>query len=134
MFGREHVVVDDELGTFRLHRGSWRGEITLASNTTVPLAVPGRRSGPDQAALERSRRIALEFASASEAIDRAFTEEFPDSQRSGTPAPVFVQLETIDRRLMIEIGYRLRGDDDHTIGARIENGTLVELNGSIVPR
>jgi len=45
----------------------------------------------------------------------------------------FVAIITLDRQLSVEIGYRVAWDEEHTLGARLRNGRLIELNGSILP-
>ena len=44
----------------------------------------------------------------------------------------FVQVARLDRRLTIEIGYRVAWDEEHTLGAQIRDGELVGLNGSVL--
>ena len=34
--------------------------------------------------------------------------------------------------LTVELGYRVAWDEEHTLGARIRDGRLVELNGSVL--
>jgi hypothetical protein len=45
----------------------------------------------------------------------------------------FVAVITLDGELCVEIGYRVAWDEEHTLGARLRNGRLIELNGSVLP-
>jgi hypothetical protein len=44
-----------------------------------------------------------------------------------------VAVITLDGELSVEIGYRVAWDEEHTLGARLRNGRLIELNGSVLP-
>ena len=45
---------------------------------------------------------------------------------------VFVQVTPLDGRITLEIGYQVAWDEEHTLGARICDGQLVELCGSVL--
>ncbi len=45
----------------------------------------------------------------------------------------FVAVIPLDGELTVEIGYRVAWDEEHTLGARLRNGRLIELNGSVLP-
>ncbi|KQV52729.1 hypothetical protein ASC95_07870 [Pelomonas sp. Root1217] len=44
----------------------------------------------------------------------------------------FVQVTPLGREFTIEIGYRVGWDEEHTVGARLRQGRLIELNGSVL--
>ena len=44
----------------------------------------------------------------------------------------YVQVAPLDGALTIEIGYRVDWDEEHTLGARVREGRLIELNGSVL--
>lgn len=45
----------------------------------------------------------------------------------------FVAVVPVDADLAVEIGYRVAWDEEHMLGARLRNGQLIELNGSVLP-
>lgn len=45
----------------------------------------------------------------------------------------FVAILQRDRKLIVEIGYKVAWDEEHTLGARLWDGKLIELNGSVLP-
>ncbi|TLD47394.1 MAG: hypothetical protein FAZ92_00325 [Accumulibacter sp.] len=45
----------------------------------------------------------------------------------------FVAVVTLDGESSVEIGYRVAWDEEHTLGARLRNGRLLELDGSVLP-
>jgi len=45
--------------------------------------------------------------------------------------PVHVLIAPIDSTLTVEIGLRADWDEEHTLGARLRDWRLVELNGSV---
>jgi hypothetical protein len=44
----------------------------------------------------------------------------------------FVQVAPLDGRLTLEVGLRVAWDEEHTLGARLHDGRLLELNGSVL--
>ncbi|MGE3727389.1 MAG: hypothetical protein AB7I41_17650 [Candidatus Sericytochromatia bacterium] len=46
---------------------------------------------------------------------------------------VYLAIIQLQGELSIEIGYQVEWDEDHTLGARLQNGKLIELNGSVLP-
>ena len=45
----------------------------------------------------------------------------------------FVAVIALDGEPSVEIGYRVAWDEEHTLGARLRDGRLIELNGSVLP-
>jgi hypothetical protein len=133
----------------------WRGTIDLGE-AKAPLALPGSRSVPDPQAIEIARAVTStyrefrgfiaaamfeHYATYAEAV--AATELEPSGEglpRVTQPDEVwphtsveFVAVITLDGEICVEIGYRVAWDEEHTLGARLRNGRLIELNGSVLP-
>jgi hypothetical protein len=49
-----------------------------------------------------------------------------------SPDPIYAAVVTLDHELTVEIGYRVPWDEEHTLGARLRQGRLVELCGSVL--
>ena len=49
------------------------------------------------------------------------------------PVPVHATVISLDRRPTVELGYEVDWDVEHTLGARIRDGRVVELCGSVLP-
>lgn len=138
MLGSGKPVVDPELGELVRRRGMWRGSLPLgARGAAVPLAVPGGRGAPDAAALDLARTIALELERCRPAIEAALVEHRePYREGSGIddpmPEPAYLAVIWYDGGLAIEVGYRPAWEEEHTLGARLRDGHLLELNGSVL--
>ena len=136
--GRAKPFVDAQLGELRRSRGAWRGSVRLAPNDPIPLSVPGSRSEPDHAALELARTIPAEYERGRGAVEAALDEhrtaalEGVGAEGLVYPAPTSASVIELDRTLTIQLAYEVDWDDDHTLGACLRGGELVELNGSIL--
>lgn len=137
-------MTDPDLGDLVRRRGAWRGELAITGDHLVPLAVAGGRQGPDAAALALARTIPSTFADrradirAALADHRApYLEEAADEGDLDVggdpdPEPVYAAVIVLRGDLTVELGYRVAWDEEHTLGARIRDGRLVELNGSVL--
>jgi hypothetical protein len=146
---------DALLGELRRTGGIWRGTVGLG-NVRVPLAIHGPRSSPDPQALEIARAVLSSYPEWRNLIAAAMFEHYapyaeavaagelePPAQglpRITQPEEVwphtsveFVAVVPLDGTLSVEIGYRVAWDEEHTLGARLRNGQLIELNGSVLP-
>lgn len=136
MLGAKKPVVDPELGELVRSRGMWRGQLVLAPGQTVPLAIAGGRSGPDPDALALARTIPSAFAACRAAILAALAEHrepyLEGADPGPEPEPAYAAVLELDRLPTIELGYRTAWDEEHTLGARLRDGMLVELNGSVL--
>jgi hypothetical protein len=156
MFGlfKSSPFIDPQLGELRRSLRAWRGTLALEANARVPLVLVGSRAAPDPEALRIARLIAADFPSWRAEIERAlfehlapYAEAVADGELAATtplpeidvPSAVwphvnveFVQVSPLDGQLTIEIGYRVTWDEEHTLGARIRGGKLVELCGSVL--
>lgn len=128
MFSLPHRTVEG-LGPLTRIRGVWRGTVVLDGAET-PLTIPGPRGGPDDRAVELARTIAAGYPAWSPAI-RAELADHADHPGLPLPRPVHAAVVHLERVLTIELGYLLPGDDDHTVGVRLQGGRIVECNGSV---
>jgi hypothetical protein len=156
MFGlfNSPKVVDAELGELVRSRGYWRGTISVGESVaSVPLAVAGSRAGPDPAALAVARDVAARFPGWRPDIERSLHEHLqpyaqsiaagegpPSSEplaRLSSPSEVwphvsiaFVSVACLGGSLTTELGLIVAWDEEHTLGARFQDGKFVELCGS----
>jgi len=138
VLGSGKPVVDPELGELVRRRGMWRGSLLLgAHGPVVPLAVPGGRGGPDTAAVGLARTIPEELDRCRPAIEAALVEHRAPYREGSdiddpTPEPAYAAVVRVDGALAIEVGYRPAWEEEHTLGARLRSGQLLELNGSVL--
>jgi hypothetical protein len=140
------TFTDTALGSFERSGGMWRGTLRL-ENAMVPLALSGSRSEPDDDALDTARTIAGGYAGWRPVIERElFAHYEPYAELGVGDVPViekttdvwshatiaFIQVAPMDGELTIEIGYRVAWDEEHTLGARFQDGTFTELCGSVL--
>lgn len=146
---------DPRLGELRRSRGLWRGSIDI-EGAPVPLAVSGPRAAPDPGALRVARSFAADFPAWRPEIAQALFEHYAPYAEAvaagedvpgpgGLPAIAgpgqvwphaaieFVKIAPLDGSLTVEIGYRVAWDEEHTLAARLRDGRLVELCGSVLP-
>ncbi|HEY9227342.1 MAG TPA: hypothetical protein VIP11_11880 [Gemmatimonadaceae bacterium] len=156
MFGlfNSPPFTDLQLGELRRSGGKWRGTIHLG-DVPVPLVLHGSRSAPDAQALEVAHSIPASISLWRPAIQRALFEHYEpyaesvaagedEAPSSGMPAidrpegvwphtnAEYVLIAPLDGLLTVEIGYRVAWDEEHTLGARLRDGKLLELNGSVL--
>ncbi len=139
MFGRGGSQVDDDvLGRLEWTRKQWRGLVTI-DGTDVRLALPGSKHEPDPTAVRLARSAAEQWAACAAEIRRELTEhrdtladEPATSNRPVDLGPDYVAVVDLDRRPVLEFGFAVPWDDDHTLGARVVDSALVELSGSVL--
>lgn len=147
---------DPVLGQLLRTRGQWRGAIALGGAAPTPLALFGTAREPDAAAIAAARQIPASMDAWRPAIERALHEHLAPYREaiSDEPAPeqrtALMSIERPDQvwahvslqaaaiikmsgGVTTELAYAVAWDDDHTLGARFQSGSLVELCGSIVP-
>ncbi|MFT7602032.1 MAG: hypothetical protein ACI8TP_004996 [Acidimicrobiales bacterium] len=139
MFGRAKSFEDPQLGAFAFTRRAWRGRLRLEPHGSISLTVPGSRSGPDEVALALARTIPVEYERCRAAITTALDEHrvaaLQDHDSAGHDAelgPASAAVIELGRLLTIQLVCRVGWDDDHSLGACLRDGALVELNGSIL--
>lgn len=151
MFGlfKSDPYTDSDLGTFIRSGGKWRGRIVLPGVGERPVTLSGGRKQPASESLDLARQLPAQYGYLLPDIQKGlFAEYEPYLQahesgdyRAGEPFPrlgndpslwekVRLVGVTIDAR-GIEIAYETDWDEEHTVGALIKNGKLIEMNGSI---
>ncbi len=143
MFRRSKTepFVDPELGELVWSRRAWRGQVVLRPDQSVPLSVPGSRNGPDPGALALARTVQPELDRCGASIRAALDEHRAPYVENGEDgevgddhpsAPSYAAVVELDNELTIELGYQVSWDEEHTLGARLRDGRLIELNGSVL--
>ena len=141
---------DPALGQLERTRGLWRGSIALSGQPEVPLALHGDKTGPDAQALAAAKALKADFPGWRPAIAHALFEHFEPyaaaDDDGGTARPhisgpfmvwphttlQYVAVVPLAGALTVELGYAVAWDEEHTLGARFQQGQLVELNGSVL--
>ena len=148
MFGlfKSPPFVDVALGKLIRSRGLWRGTMCLCSSGEVPLALAGTRAAPDKTAILVARDLPVQYHTWRPVIERALFEHYEPyadlladggQLESGTPPPhiispsqiwpyaslVFVSVTGLGGKLTVEIGYGTEWDEEHTLGARFQDGS-----------
>jgi hypothetical protein len=147
---------DPLLGDFARSRGCWRGSLLLDGVGNVPLVLSGRRTEPDATAIAAARTLANAFNSWRSVIESALFEHYShyaealaaaDLPPPTSPLPeiktrsqiwlhvsmTFVSVTPLEGVLTSEFGYTTAWDEEHTLGARFQEGEFLELCGSVLP-
>lgn len=157
MFGlfKSPSFSDALLGELRRTGGIWRGAVGLGE-VRVPLAIHGSRSSPDPQAIAIAHTVPPSYPEWRKLIAAAMFEHYApyaeavaagelEPPEAGLPRVTrpeevwpytsveFVAVIPLDGEPTVEIGYRVAWDEEHTLGARLRNGRLIELNGSVLP-
>lgn len=119
---------DPALGELVRSRGRWRREMELGYET-VPLVLAGGRSGPDPGAVTIARGSVGQLLAW-----RALVEPALRDHRGGPFGwdEVRTAYVAAGKDGIVEWGLHVGWDEEHTLGARIRDGELVELNGSVL--
>jgi hypothetical protein len=141
-----------QLGTLERRHAKWIGSTTLPPHGQVELRGAGDRAAPDAASLRLAAHVSEQLAAVrTELARRLFEHYVPYNdalQRNGVEdrvvelsapddvwAHVLVALIDVDAmrvaspiEFLLEVGW----DQEHTLGALVRDGTLVELNGSVL--
>jgi Domain of unknown function (DUF6985) len=156
MFGlfKSAPFSDPSLGELVRSRGLWRGAIHLDSGLT-PLALAGTRTAPDPAAVAVAREVPTRFVGWRREIETALFEHYEpyaESLAAGetqatneslpsitSPAGVwphasltYISVTPLGGSLITELGYTTAWDEEHTLGARFQGSTFIELCGSVL--
>ena len=142
---------DEQLGTLERRHRKWIGSTTLPPHGQVELRIAGDRAAPDAASLRLAADAPAQFAAVrAELAGQLFEHYLPyrdawqgdDLESRGVELSVpedvwaHVLVASIDvdsMRVESPIEFRLdvAWDQEHTLGALVRDGTLVELNGSV---
>ena len=136
------------LGALRYGSGRWRGALALQeSKEEVALLIPGGRGGPDPGALGVAERVAEWWGRAKTAVAQELFEHYSNGKEAGLPeiaglagpADVWrhvrlssVQIAPFKAVNEALVALHTEWDEEHTLGAHLREGSLVELNGSIL--
>jgi len=149
------LISDPDFGELKRSRGMWRGRISFSGQTVSPLILAGPKSAPDPIALKLAKSIAGQYPSWQAVIEKELIEHLAPYAEAvvseALPAPdetlpvitkpsdvwPHVAIESVavaplDGKLTIEFGYRVTWDEEHTLGARFQDGRFVELCGSVL--
>ncbi len=145
------TVNDPVCGPLARSRGHWRGRMPLGAHRVIPLLIAGGRDAPDGPALAQARELPARYPTLQREIATALLEHY-EPYRQAIEAgeivdepirldstddvwahvrPVHIIVAPLDGRLTVEIGYMTTWDVEHTLGARLVDWHLGELNGSV---
>jgi hypothetical protein len=149
-------VEDPRLGTLQRRHGTWRGTISLEPQGETVLRIGGGRGGPDPANLAVARGIVGQFDAWRPLVEAALFEHYdvwrdalareeqleedlPDIAAADAVwahvEPVYVLVEPLSGTPapgpVVELAYRTAWDIEHTVAARMQDGRLLELCGSV---
>ena len=143
---------DQQVGTLERRHGKWIGSTTLPGHGQVELRVVGDRAAPDAASLRLAADASAQFSAVRAELAGQLLEHYVPYQDAwqgndleyrgvelSVPEDVwaYVLVASIDvdaRRVNSPIEFRVdvAWDQEHTLGAFVRDGTLVELNGSVI--
>ena len=153
MFGlKAKEFHDEQLGDFRKSGGYWTTTLALPPCGTFRLALSGTRTSPADVGLNLARQLPNRFNTLIPDIQRGLFEHyFPykeavvAGEETGSPYPDIAEPEAVWPHVtathvlikphrgvwIVEIGFRVAWDIEHTVGARFQDWNFVELNGSV---
>ena len=156
MFGlfKSEPFVDDALGAFKKKGNYWVGTVGLSPHGVMELRLAGDRKAPDASALLLARELPSRYASHFDQIETALYDHFlpyaeasargelgeleePISQIADAKQiwshvyPSHVSIEPMQGVPTVEVAYRVGWDEEHTLGARLQNWRFLELCGSV---
>ena len=139
MFGGVRRIVDPKLGALTRRGRSWRGHVTIDGGVEVPLVLRGGRSGPDSDAMAMVSAVLSDYERIRPLVRDALADHRPDSSSLDdttgleVPDPIYATVISLTGQPTVELGYQVHWDEEHTLGARVRGGELVELCGSVLP-
>lgn len=144
---------DPALGQLVHRWGAWHGQITVDGAEPVPLQIVGGKGSPPEHRLALAREFPGRYAALRPVIQQALWEHYAPYAESvaageieedasipklGGPDEVWphttlarVLIERMSGAETVELAYRVAWDEEHTLGARFQDWTLAELNGSV---
>jgi hypothetical protein len=156
MFGLFNSVpfVDDALGAFKKKGNFWVGSVELATHGVLELRLAGDRKAPDASTLMLARELPSRYASHINQIETALYDHFlPYAEANARGEldeleellpqiseakqvwphvfPSHVSIEPMQGVPTVEVAYRVGWDEEHTLGARLQNWRFLELCGSV---
>ncbi|MBS7807578.1 hypothetical protein [Variovorax sp. PCZ-1] len=156
MFGlfKSAPFIDDALGTFNKQWRYWVGTVDLSPHSNLELRLHGDRTSPDTSALSLARELPNWYTSQINQIETALYEyflEYAEATAQGDLGelneplpqisdakqiwphvyPSYALIEPMQGIPTVEVAYRVGWDEEHTLGARLQNGCFIELCGSV---
>lgn len=130
--------------------------MALTAEQNLPLALCGNRKEPDPQAVTLARVIPESFKAWRAAIETALFEHYvpyaesmdtDESEPSTGSTPTistssqvwphvsfeFVSVTPLGNTLAVELGVAVAWNEEHTLGARFQDGKFLELCGSVLP-
>lgn len=150
---------DPQLGTLVKKGAYWRGTISVRGQTKVPLQISGDRKSPSVKGVELAHQFSSHFDALQAQIESALFEHYLPCQEASVngelpediePPPkidsaqaiwphvsaVYVRIEALNGapkpEPIIEVAFTVAWDEEHTVGARIQDWQLFELCGSVI--
>ncbi len=140
---------DPTIGLLVRSRGYWRGEILISGTIRVPLILSGARSKPEESALREAKNIPVLYDEWQPLIENALFDHYQPYGGEGAgddSMPIITDPQHVwDRTTLLyiavtplggvlttEAGYSVGWDEEHTLGIRFQQGTFLELCGSVV--
>jgi hypothetical protein len=135
-----------EFGPLEYARGHWHGTVAL-DDARIALHLPGSRSGPDPDGLEIAKLAPRWWAAVKSAVVSELFDHYSAGREGGldelpgmaaaTDVWTHVAISSVQVKPYrsideLQVALRAAWDEEHTLGALIRGGTLVELNGSIL--
>ena len=135
-----------EFGNLEYARGHWHGTIAL-DGQRIALHLPGSRSGPDSEGLQTAEQAPRWWALVKRAVEADLFDHYSTGREGGiddvaglaAAGDVWTHVKISSLQVKpnralneIQVAIRAAWDDEHTLGALIRDGALVELNGSIL--
>ena len=130
---------DGQLGRLERKGGYWRSSVTLGAHPGVPLLVAGGAKAPSADLLVMARSASAWWDQSRSALQAALFEHYePYGEEVAVtltaPESVWAHLQPVHvlaERGVLEIGLQTDWDEEHTLGALLRDGRLIELNGSV---
>lgn len=148
MFGffKAKTFEDPQLGAFTRKGGKWRGRITLPTHGEKSLHLAGGSDAPDADALSAARALPSLFPALLPEIQKDLFEHYePYAEADAAAVKIAndatlwnhvrllgVTVERMDGKMTIEIALATDWDEEHTLGAIVQDGKVAGLNGSIL--
>lgn len=150
---------DPQLGTLVKKNGYWRGTIPVEKQDNVQLQIFGDSKSPSVKGIELAHQFSSNFDALKKQIESALFEHYLPYQEASLSgelpegiepppkinsaqavwpyvSPVYVRIEPLNGapkpEPIIEVAFAVAWDEEHTIGARIQNWQLFELCGSVI--
>jgi hypothetical protein len=158
LFKKIEPFTDSHLGLLVKSGDRWKGTISFGSYENVELQIADKGKAPEPSSLELAHQLRVHFSELRLQIENSLFEHYLPYQEVASlgelpeytdpfPAidsakgvwiyvtPVYVLIEPLRGSPLagptIEIAFTVAWDEEHTVGARIQNWRIFELCGSV---